>query len=568
MANVTIQDLQNDFKLFVLYVWKVLGLPSPTPIQLAIADELQYSDENLILLAFRGVAKSWLTSAYVLWRLWKDRQLEILVVSASSTRSTEFANFVRRVMAEAPLLREMQPDRSKGLRDSILSFDVNGKKPSHAPSVKAVGITGQITGSRADIIIADDVEITNNSYSVEQRKKLLHNVGELTNVLKPTGRLIFLGTPQTEDSIYNKLIATGTFVTRIFPAIYPSDPSIYEDRFGNNLLAPWVLKQMEEHPELIGHATEPTRFPDELLEVRRATIGNKDFALQYLIDLSLSQISGYPLKMRDTIIAHVDINEAPLSISWGPTHSNKITDVETLGHENDSIHWAAQMADTRMPYDFKIMAIDPSGKGSDETAYAIIGYAGGKIYLLDWGGFLEGYSDAVLKELAKKAKTYDVTKIVTEANFGQGMFEKLLLPYLREADVQANLETVTSRTRKQERIIQTLEPLFLQHKIVINYTPLYEEYMAFKNGNLELYYTLQYQITHIDYSKDSIPHDDRIDALALACSQVIERLGLSEQEERQRYEERWLEEQLRRWEMFVDKKKRPADMRDRFIRYW
>ena len=55
-----------------------------------------------------------------------------------------------------PLLKHLQPKDNQ--RQSKVSFDVAPALAIHAPSVKSMGITGQLTGSRADLIIADDVE--------------------------------------------------------------------------------------------------------------------------------------------------------------------------------------------------------------------------------------------------------------------------------------------------------------------------------------------------------------------------------------------------------------------------
>ena len=560
-----IEEMKCDFKKFMWYIWKQLGLPPPTPIQLAIADELQYTDDNLVLLAFRGVGKSWITSAYIVWKLWRNQQLENLIVSASSPRAIEFATFTKRLLREVPILKHLAPDRRLGLRDSVLAFDVVGKKPSHAPSVKAAGITGQITGSRADIIIADDVEIPNNSYSVETRTKLMHAVGELTNVLKPNGRLIFLGTPQTEESIYQKLINTGTFTVRMYPAIYPTNLKPYGD---GKYLGEYIKRNLEENPDLAGQPTEPSRFPMEVLEERRLRLGQKDFALQYMLDMSLSDLDLYPLKLKDLIITHLEIEQAPIEISWGISYDKRIKDIESLGFENDGLYWASLVSDTKVDYEIKIMAIDPSGKGRDETAYVIISFAAGKIFILDWGGFTDGYEDHVLKALAKKAKEYKVNYIIIEDNFGQGMFEKLLRPYLQQFEVMASVEMVRSTTQKEKRIISVLEPLFLQHKIVMNYTPLFEEYSKIKNGKLDHKYSLQYQITHITEERNSLVHDDRIDALAMACSKLIDRFGLSEEEERKRIYEKWLEEEIEKMERAFGGYNRPNDIRDKMIKYW
>ena len=62
--------------------------------------------------------------------------------------------------------------RATTARWSRISFDVLCS-PHQAPSVKSVGITGQLTGSRADLMILDDVEVPGNSMTELMREKLL-----------------------------------------------------------------------------------------------------------------------------------------------------------------------------------------------------------------------------------------------------------------------------------------------------------------------------------------------------------------------------------------------------------
>ena len=78
-----IKALQDDFKLFLQALWEQLDLPQPTRAQYAIADYLQHGPKRLQIQAFRGVGKSWITGAFVLWTLFKDPERKIMIISAS-----------------------------------------------------------------------------------------------------------------------------------------------------------------------------------------------------------------------------------------------------------------------------------------------------------------------------------------------------------------------------------------------------------------------------------------------------------------------------------------------------
>ena len=175
----------------------MIGLPPPTPIQYDIANTLQKPpSDRFILEGFRGVAKSFITCAYAVWKLWKNPQLKVMIVSASKDRADANAIFIKRIIITLPFLAHLIPDPSKGNRDTQNLFDVAPAIADISPSVKSVGITGQITGSRADLLISDDVEVPNNSGTQVQRDKLSEAVKEYDSILKPNGQIIYLGTPQ------------------------------------------------------------------------------------------------------------------------------------------------------------------------------------------------------------------------------------------------------------------------------------------------------------------------------------------------------------------------------------
>lgn len=250
-----LHPIQEDFRKFTYVVWQHLNLPEPTPIQYDIAKYLQQGPKRSVIEAFRGVGKSWLTSAFVCWILLNDPQKKILVVSASKERADAFASFVKRLINEIPVLHHLKP--KEGQRDSMLAFDVGPALPDHSPSVKSVGITGQLTGSRADIIIADDCEVPNNSATQMMRDKLSESVKEFDSILKPldTSRIMYLGTPQTEMSLYNQLPERG-YEVRIWPALYPELSQVikYQGR-----LAPVITMGLEKDSSLVGKPTDPRR---------------------------------------------------------------------------------------------------------------------------------------------------------------------------------------------------------------------------------------------------------------------------------------------------------------------
>jgi hypothetical protein len=99
----------SDFRKFFFVIWKHLNLPDPIPVQYDIAYNLQHGDKRMIIQAFRGVCKSWITSAYVVWLLYINPQLNILVVWASKSRSDDFTTFTLRLINEMGILDHLRP---------------------------------------------------------------------------------------------------------------------------------------------------------------------------------------------------------------------------------------------------------------------------------------------------------------------------------------------------------------------------------------------------------------------------------------------------------------------------
>lgn len=508
-------QLKANFKNFLYYIWKHLSLPPPTPIQYDISDYLQHGPKRLIVQALRGEGKSWITSAFVLWLLYCDPQLKILVVSASKQRADDFSTFTKRLIHEVPLLNHLKA--KNGQRDSNIAFDVGPARPAHAPSVKSVGITGQMTGSRANVIVADDVEVPNNSATQIMRDKLSETVKEFDAVLSPGGRIFYLGTPQSEMTIYSELEARG-YVARLWPAIYPQIPQIETIYKHDKRLAPIIVENLRTGKAKPGDAVDPDRFTLLDLEERRASYGNTGFALQFLLDTTLSDRLKYPLSLKDLIVADLDKDLAPASLVWTNSPSKRRDDLPTPGLSGDYFYSPLMITEDRnewQPYQSIIMAIDPSGRGKDETGYCVIGYLYGRLFLLDAGGFIGGYNDGTLTKLARIASTYKVNQVVIESTWGDGMFSKLFTPVLHKYH-KVTIEESKSNKQKELRIIETVEPVINQHRLVVDSSLIYKDTKTeVDTVQDDRQYQLFYQMTRLTAEKGSLAHDDRLDALEM-----------------------------------------------------
>lgn len=514
----------NDFRYFVFIVWYEIGLPAPTPIQLDMANVLQNPpSDRYIIQGFRGVAKSFLTCAYAVWLLWKNPLLKILITSASKDRADANAIFIRKIINTLDFLeclRLSSEDKLTGLRDTQNLFDVKGAIPDISPSIKSVGITGQITGTRADVLISDDVEIPANSATPTQRDKLSEAVKEYDAILKPNGQIIYLGTPQNEASLYNALQERG-YLTMIWTVMYPKDKT--ERDFYGDKLAPYIANRFDSDPDkYAGRPTEPSRFNEEEIEKRRLSYGKAGFALQFMLNTSLSDYDKYPLKVSDFIVEELDNNETSRKWVWGSSPTLRINDVPCVALRGDYFYMPFSRSSETMAYTGTVMSIDGSGRGSDLTAYAVVKFINGYLCVMDIGGYTEGYEDTTLNALANKAKFWNVNDVVVEANFGDGMLTKLLTPVFNRI-YPCGIQEVKHSKQKELRIIDTLEPLLMQHRVILNKSVITQDYRRYEVNPL---HSLIYQLTRISKERNSLAHDDLLDALAIACHYWIEAMDV------------------------------------------
>lgn len=534
--------IQEDFRKFVYVVWQHLNLPEPTPVQYDIAKYLQTGPKRSVIEAFRGVGKSWLTSAFVCWVLLNDPQKKILVVSASKERADAFSSFVKRLINDVPVLNHLKT--KDGQRDSMLAFDVGPSLPDHSPSVKSVGITGQLTGSRADIIIADDCEVPNNSATQTMRDKLSEAVKEFDSILKPldTSRIIYLGTPQTEMSLYNQLPERG-YEVRIWPALYPELNKVlsYQGR-----LAPVITHALEQDSGLVSKATDPRRFSEDDLLERRASYGRAGFALQFMLDTSLSDADRYPLKVSDLIVQNLNPTMGHHKIAWGASPELCINDIPNVALTGDRYYRPAWLSEEMTEYTGCVMSIDPSGRGTDETGYAVVKVLAGNMFLMACGGLQGGYSDETLEQLARIAKLHSVNHVIVEANFGDGMYTKLLTPVMSRHH-KCVIEEVKHSSQKELRIIDTLEPVMSSHRLIVDQKLIEKDFESSK----DVKYSLFYQMTRVTKDRGALIHDDRLDALAMAVSYWTEHMARDNNKAVQQLKDKALDQELKRFKGHV-----------------
>jgi len=533
----TLTALKDDFKLFLQALWGQLDLPSPTRAQYAIADYLQHGPKRLQIQAFRGVGKSWITGAFVLWTLFNDPEKKIMIISASKERADNMSIFLQKLIIETPWLVHLRP-KSDDSRWSRISFDVNCS-PHQAPSVKSVGITGQLTGSRADLMILDDIEVPGNSMTEMMREKLLQLCTEAESILTPKkdSRIMYLGTPQTTFTIYRKL-AERNYRPFVWPARYPRKDKLSQYE---GLLSPQIVEDIEMGVEE-WTPTDPDRFTSEDLVEREAAMGRSNFMLQFQLDTTLSDAEKFPLKFSDLVITSVNPTQAPDAVVWCSDPRNCLKDLPTVGLPGDYFYSPMQLQGEWSAYTETICSVDPSGRGSDETAATYISQKNGFLYVHEVRAYRDGYSDNTLLDILRGCKRYNVTKLLIETNFGDGIVAELFKKHLQQTKQAIDVEEVRANVRKEDRIIDALEPILNQHKLIVDRGVVEWDYASNRDAAPEerLLYMLFYQMSRMCREKGAVKHDDRLDSLAQGVKYFTDAMSISAYEAvKMRKQEEW-----------------------------
>ena len=315
-------------------------------------------------------------------------------------------------------------------------------------------------------------------------------------------------------SLYNVLLARG-YDMRIWTSRYPTLERA-EKAYGGRL-APILYDRMQKEEQAVyGLPTDPKRFDDEDLLERELSYGRSGFALQFMLDTSLSDGNKYPLKLADLIIYSCDKDTAPEKMVYGIF--KPIIELPNVGLAGDKFY-APEDTVGRLDYQGSVLAIDPSGRGSDETAYAVVKMLNGYLYVVDAGGVAGGYSDSTLQHLTDLAKINKVNMVLVESNFGDGMYVKLLTPILNRIH-KVSIEEVRHSTQKEMRMIDTLEPVMMQHRLIVDEKLIKEDY----DSAPEPSYSLFYQMTRLTRDRGAIIHDDRLDALSMAVAYWTEQM--------------------------------------------
>ncbi len=199
MQNLTVANA-IDF----LNSWnKILGFQTPhhhDKIMRFLIDIINTEPHRGLLNAFRHSGKSTVVGIFAACVLYHRPESRILILSAESGLASRMVTHIKNILENHPYCTDILPDVKKewGAHKMTIKRPIGIREPS----VICQGITGNITGMRADLIICDDVEVPNTCNTLQKRNNLRERLRELDFILSPHGSMIYIGTPHTKDTIY------------------------------------------------------------------------------------------------------------------------------------------------------------------------------------------------------------------------------------------------------------------------------------------------------------------------------------------------------------------------------
>ncbi len=523
-----VRELYPNFVDFCSDVMEYLGF-NMTWMQADIADFMQNGPDFSMVSAQRGEAKSTIACIFAVWCLIQKPATRVMLISGTEDKAAENGTLIYRIISRYPLLDYLAPDKNAGDKTSLLEFDIHWclRGLDKSASVVCRGITSGIAGYRADVLIPDDVETLKNGMTHVQRQQLLMLCKEFSAIVTH-GRILYLGTPQTKDSIYNTLPARG-YTVRIWPGRFPSNAEI-ENYAG--CLAPAVLDRLNRLGVQCqsgdgldgtrGWSTDPERYTNKDLRIKELDNGPEYFQLQYMLDTSLVDAMRQQIKLRDLIVGDFDKDAVPEVIGWAAEPKLRLELGPEFPVTKAELYRPAFMSDRFTALTNITAYVDPAGEGGDELAFAVGGNVGPYIHLIGIGGLKGGLSDDNLEKFSQLVIALGVKQVLVEDNMGAGTVTKLILNYFnglgKDGKVRVPCVGVDNRHatgQKEKRIIDTIRPVVQRHRLIVHKAAM----------DMDLEYCKQYpmdkrharslflQLHSITTDRGCLDKDDRADAL-------------------------------------------------------
>lgn len=550
------EAVRSHYLLFLSAYWAALELDQVAPLSqtdLEMAYFGCYGPPVRAIVGHRGKGKTTaVTGPIVTYHLLRDPRFRFTLIGSKESEAIQTGTAIRAQWEDPRLFFVNHLVPPDGFPDNARNFSCAGGDPSlRQPSVACRGFGSSIQGGRANGILLDDIEGIKNTETHNARMANERGVKQAKMLLYPSyawdrGRqidpnfVLGVGTFKCDDSVYAKPVF-GT--CRSYPLRHPSESE------RTPYIDPIIIRAVDEDPSLIGTPVDPIRFTEANIietfgDMARAGSTDPEYLREFQCVLRANAEDRFPLKLKDFIVDTIDRESAPRSTVWGEKTNARDTviiddpDCPCLGFPGDKLLAPIWRDDqSRIPYEGRILCIDPGGKGDDEFSFCIMLWAAGYLFVPVLKGLhSQSYRD-LLDTAVAAGRDWKVHRIFYEKNQdGTGLLhETLQARILLQKQAPSSIhpegwcphpEGIAvqswSTKRKNLRIITALRGPLSTHRLIIAKEALYDP-------TVEKPYQLQVQIASMDSDPTfEMKQDDRADVLAfaIACADQHGVIGL------------------------------------------
>ena len=177
-----------------------------------------------------------ITVNYCVYRIAMDPNVKITIVSKTQERAKEYLYSIKqRLSHERWAKMQSVYGPAGGWKDDADTWKADRiyiarDSTEKDPTVQALGIGGQITGARSNLIILDDVVTTSNAH--EWEKQLLWLQRDVITRLGDHGKLLVIGTRIAPNDLYREIRNGEHWTSGKTPFTYMSMPAaleVYDD---------------------------------------------------------------------------------------------------------------------------------------------------------------------------------------------------------------------------------------------------------------------------------------------------------------------------------------------------
>ena len=220
-------------------------------IHLELQDFLSNHPKALIELP-RDHGKSFQICSRIVWELGRNPGLRVKIVCSTGAIAAERSRFLRSAIDGNGWVRQVFPNLLPSEPWSADRFTVQRPAEAIGPSAAAYGVGAGSTGTRADLLICDDIVDVRALHTASERNRVADYFHEnLMNLLEPDGRFWGLFTPWHGDDLNARLKKNGSYTH-------------FRRAIGSDLEPVW-----------------PEKWPVSKLKARREEIGATSFARGY-----------------------------------------------------------------------------------------------------------------------------------------------------------------------------------------------------------------------------------------------------------------------------------------------